>query len=62
MVLGNVRLCGESTTIKVKYYLLKSVCSPSLLGEECLPLIEKELQQLNSVMCFIIIQSMILSK
>ena len=49
--LSNVGMCETSLSPRVESYLWKSVCSTSLLyGVECLPLTEKDRQQLGSAM------------
>ncbi len=61
--LSNVGMCETSLSAMVKSYLWKSVCSPSLLyGVECLPLTEKDRQQIDSAMGSMIKQSLRLSK
>ncbi len=56
-------MCETSLSARVKSYLWKSVCSPSLLyGVECLPLTEKDRQQLGSAISSMIKQSLMLSK
>ncbi len=61
--LSNVGMCQTSLSARVKSYLWKYVCSPSLLyGVKSLSLTEKDSQQLGSDMGSMIKQSLRLSK